>query len=115
MIHSIFRVIQFAAVFGAISSSLYYLLCLWSATAFLSERKAGERAAASVSTFMPPISILKPLKGIDPQIYECLRSHCLQDYPAHEIVFGVSDPADAAIASVQELQLEFPTREIQLL
>jgi ceramide glucosyltransferase len=115
MIHSIVRVIQFAAVFGAISSSLYYLLCLWSATAFLRERKAEERAAASVSAFMPPISILKPLKGIDPQIYECLRSHCLQDYPEYEIVFGVSDPADAAIASVQQLQLEFPTREIQLL
>ena len=48
-----------------------------------------------------PVSILKPLKGTDPDIYESFRSHCLQDYPEYEIIFGVSDPADPAVASVR--------------
>ncbi len=63
---------------------------------------------------LPPVSILKPLKGIDPDIYESFRSHCLQDYPEYEIVFGVSDPADPAVASVERLQSEFPNAAIRL-
>jgi ceramide glucosyltransferase len=63
---------------------------------------------------LPPISILKPLKGIDPEIYQSFRSHCLQDYPEYEIVFGVSDPGDPAVASVKALQREFPDRSIRL-
>jgi ceramide glucosyltransferase len=63
---------------------------------------------------LPPISILKPLKGIDPEIYQSFRSHCLQDYPEYEIIFGVNDPNDSAIESVKALQQEFPGRRIQL-
>lgn len=63
---------------------------------------------------MPPVSILKPLKGIDPEISESFRSHCLQDYPEYEIIFGVSDPNDPAVASVEQLQGEFPSRAIRL-
>jgi ceramide glucosyltransferase len=63
---------------------------------------------------LPPVSILKPLKGADPEIYECFRSHCLQQYPEYEIIFGVSDANDPAIESVKSLQLEFPDRRIQL-
>ena len=47
-------------------------------------------------------------EGKDPEIYESFRSHCLQDYPEYEIIFGVSDPADPAVASVEWLQQEFP-------
>ena len=64
---------------------------------------------------MPPVSILKPLKGTDPQMYESFRSHCLQDYSNYEIVFGVSDPSDAAVGSVDALRKEFPQRSIQLI
>ena len=63
---------------------------------------------------LPPVSILKPLKGTDPDIYESFRSHCLQDYPECEIIFGVSDPDDPAVASVKQLQREFPGRTIRL-
>src|SRR5580700_7017706 len=112
MIHSILKAVQIIAVLGMVSSSIYYLLCLWSAAGFLRERKAGGGARPTPDT--PPISILKPLKGTDPEIYESFRSHCLQDYPEYELIFGVNDPNDPAIDSVKELQLEFPERRIQL-
>ena len=54
------------------------------------------------------------MKGIDPEIHESFRSHCLQDYPEYEIIFGVSDPNDPAVESVKALQAEFPNRRIQL-
>jgi ceramide glucosyltransferase len=112
MMHSILRIIQIVAVVGIASSSIYYLLCLWSAAAFLREREVDE--GASPTKPLPPISILKPLKGTDPEIYESFCSHCLQDYPEYEIIFGVSDANDPAIANVKELQREFPDRRIQL-
>jgi ceramide glucosyltransferase len=120
MIHNTVRIFEWIGILGCISSSIYYLVCLWSAAVFLRERKAGEgtRSAPSLSLSLslslPPVSILKPLKGTDPDIYESFRSHCLQDYPEYEIVFGVSDPDDPAIASVQQLQQEFPDRTIRL-
>ena len=112
MMVSILIVVQIVAVVGVVSSSIYYLLCIWSAATFLRERQAGE--GARPTRFLPPISILKPLKGTDPEIYESFRSHCLQDYPEYEIIFGVNDPNDPAVESVKALQREFPDRRIQL-
>jgi len=111
MINLPIRILQIVAAAGCLSSSIYYLVCLWSAAAHMRERQAGGDARP---TNLPPVSILKPLKGTDPDIYESFRSHCLQDYPEYEIVFGVSDPNDPAIASVQQLQKEFPGRAIHL-
>jgi ceramide glucosyltransferase len=112
MIHSALRIVQIIALLGVASSSMYYLLCLWSAAKFLREREADEGARQTHA--LPPISILKPLKGTDPEIYESFRSHCLQDYPEYEIIFGVSDSNDPAVESVKALQREFPGRRIQL-
>src|SRR5579872_422752 len=109
--HFILAIIQVAATLGMVSSALYYLLCLWSAAEFLGKQKAAEGRAPQ--TF-PPISILKPLKGADPEMYESFRSHCQQDYPEYEIIFGVSDPSDPAIEAVSRLQCEFPDRRIRL-
>jgi ceramide glucosyltransferase len=61
------------------------------------------------------VSILKPLCGADPNAYESLRSHCIQDYPQFEIIFGVSDPEDTAVPLVRRLIEEFPDLKIQLI
>src|SRR5271169_363904 len=112
MIHYTVRIFQFAALLGCFSSSIYYVICLCSALVFLRGRRA-DRSVRPTQT-LPPVSILKPLKGTDPDIYESFRSHCLQDYPEYEIIFGVSDADDPAVASVQQLQREFPDRAIRL-
>jgi ceramide glucosyltransferase len=111
MMLSILRIIQIVAALGIASSSIYYLLCLWSAAAFIRETEAG---GDDPTLALPPISILKPLKGADPEMYESFRSHCLQDYPEYEIIFGVSDSNDPAVESVKQLQREFPNQRIQL-
>src|SRR3954464_1912416 len=110
MIHLIARIVQIAAILGCISSSFYYLFCLFGVRAFLRSHKID--AALPIHT--PPVSLLKPLKGIDPDIHEAFRSHCLQDYPEYEIIFGVSDPLDPAAASFHEIQREFPDSRISL-
>jgi ceramide glucosyltransferase len=111
MIHYTIGIVEIIAILGCFSSCIYYFVCLYSAANFLlvSKARTGTR-----STHAPPVSILKPLKGIDPEIYESFRSHCLQDYPEYELVFGVSDPSDPAVASVERLKREFPEHAIQL-
>jgi ceramide glucosyltransferase len=113
MMHSILITIQVVAGVGTVCSSFYFLLCLYSAASFIRGRTRS--AVASDSPELRPVSILKPLKGTDPEMYESFRSHCLQDYPEYEIIFGVSDPDDPAIESVKKLQQEFPERQIGLI
>jgi len=105
------KLVEYVAAAGAASAITYYVIGIWSARAFLKSVRDHKPSAP----FAPPISILKPLKGIDPEIYESLRSHCRQTYPDYEIVCGVSDPEDPAVPLVRRLQTEFPDARIQLL
>lgn len=109
--HSTAAVLQVIAIFGCISSCAYYVLCLLGARHFIGSLR---NSSGALSIEMPPVSVLKPLKGTDPEMYRSFRSHCLQDYPEYEIVFGVSDAADPAGASIERLKKEFPERLIQL-
>ncbi len=111
MMHSLSTTLQIVAILGCISSCAYYLVCLAGSWSLL---HSWDTARRNPFAEMPPISILKPLKGTDPQMYQSFRTHCLQDYADYEIVFGVSDPSDPAVGSVDALRKEFPEREIQL-
>jgi ceramide glucosyltransferase len=62
----------------------------------------------------PPISVLKPLCGEDAELYANLASFCRQDYPHWQIVFGIQDPDDPAIAVVRRLMAEFPEADLEL-
>jgi ceramide glucosyltransferase len=62
----------------------------------------------------PPISVLKPLHGAEPGLYENLRSFADQDYPALQIVLGVGDPRDGALPVAHALIRDLPARDITL-
>jgi ceramide glucosyltransferase len=111
MVHQVLKIIETLAVAGAVSGSAYYALCLWSAARFLQALKAEDKSVRPTQ----PVSILKPLRGTDPEMYESFRSHCLQDYPEYELIFGVSDANDPAIQLVQQLKAEFAQRPIRLM
>jgi len=62
----------------------------------------------------PPVTVLKPLCGAEHALYDCLRSFCEQDHPRFQIVFGVAESDDPAIAVVRRLQREFPSRDLAI-
>ena len=111
MLPHLLRALTILSALGALSSIAYYCLCAAGAASFLRGRHAILKAAPELQL---PVSILKPLKGTDPEMYESFRSHCRQDYSEYEIIFGVSDPDDPAIALVEQLRREFPERTIKL-
>jgi ceramide glucosyltransferase len=101
----IYIVLAVAAIPG-----IYYLLALYSsARYFLSWKRVPPN-----SDFTPPISCLKPIKGLDPDAYENYASFCRQDYPEYEILFCV-DPDDPALPILEKLVQDFPERHIRLL
>ena len=108
MIHQTVQALQIVTALATVGSLAYYALCLWSAADFLRKPRA-------VPQHFPPVSILKPLKGTDPEMYENFRSHCVQDYPEYEIIFGVSEADDPAIKLVEQLKSEFPQHAIRLI
>jgi ceramide glucosyltransferase len=108
MLHFFQITIALLAVLG----TLFYLIAIYSALAFLiSSRRARRKGTA----FTPPVTLLKPVRGTDLGAYECFRSHCVQDYPEYEIIFGVGDENDPAIPLIEKLMAEFPERKIRLI
>jgi ceramide glucosyltransferase len=90
-------------------AALYTLVAL--IAALLRPRRGGAWPGAVA---LPAVTILKPLFGAEPRLYECLRSFCNQAWPHLQIVFGVRDAADPAVAVVRRLQHEFPTLDLTL-
>jgi ceramide glucosyltransferase len=89
---------------------IYYILASFAAVAF-----SREATPHSLPTFEPPVSILKPVHGVDFASYENYASFCAQDYPDYEILFAVNEHSDPAVAVVTRLIADFPHRRIFLL
>ena len=108
---------SFAAQTIALLFTLLSLAALaYSIFVFRAARAYTRSCRLPLPAFYPPVSILKPVKGVDPDMYAAFASHCRQDYPGEvEILFGVSSLEDPAVELIHQLQREFPQLAIRLL
>jgi ceramide glucosyltransferase len=90
---------------------VYYLIALYSSWQFF--RKQTPRKPSN--DFTPALSILKPIRGLDPDSYENFAGFCRQDYPDYELLFCVGDESDPAVPILQKLINDFPKRQIRVL
>jgi ceramide glucosyltransferase len=88
---------------------IYYGIVLFSCWRFF------RRPRRATAGFTPPVSILKPIRGLDPEAYQNFASFCRQDYPDYELVFCVGDREDPALPLIDSLEREFPERSIRVL
>jgi ceramide glucosyltransferase len=107
--------LEAVAALGTLGSLFFYLLSTLSLVSFLRDRRKKLNQPPLPESQLPPVSILKPLKGVDPEMWESFCSHCEQTYPQYQLLFGVSDPADPAIEVVRKLQAKYPNLPIKLL
>lgn len=101
-------------IFLAIAATpfIYYALAIYSSVRFFGRRPA---SAKPEDAFAPPVSNLKPIRGLDPDAYENLASFCRQDYPEYEILFCLGDTDDPALPTIAKLKTDFPDRKIRVL
>ena len=98
-----------AVLMGIAALGLLYLTMM---TIVVALKGRPRRAPAPAA--LPPISVLKPLCGDEPHLYDNLKSYCLQDYPNFQVVFGVREAGDPAIAVVRRLIADLPERDLTL-
>jgi ceramide glucosyltransferase len=91
---------------------IYYCIALFSCFGFFHQRLSPKPAGRD---FTPPVSNLKPIRGLDPEAYENLASFCRQDYPQYEILFCIGDADDPALPVIEQLIADFPERQIRVL
>jgi len=88
----------------------YYIVVILAAIRFFRRERA-----KVLPDFQPPISIIKPVRGVDFASYENFASFCRQDYPEYEILFCVNELTDPAVPVIQKVMADFPERRIRIL
>lgn len=103
-------VLRFAVLVLAAGPLVYYLLSLYCTIDYFRQVR---RLPPRDDSFAPPVSILKPVRGVDSGAYENFATYCRLDYPEYELVFAMADPHDPVIPVIQQLQRGFPDRSIR--
>ena len=94
-----------------LSGLIYTVLALWAARSFARSLRSKQPPPS-----FPAVTLLKPLKGADDELFAAIESHCLQRYPGPwEILCGVSTPDDPAAHIVMQLQARYPDLALHLI
>jgi len=106
-------IVGYALLVIATFPFIYYFLVLYSSWRFF--RQPVMSVGGEPGSFTPPVSNLKPIRGIDPEAYENFASFCRQDYPDYELVFCVGAKDDPVVAVLEKLVNDFPQCHIRIL
>ena len=106
------NVLELAVFFAAAIPFIYYALAMYSSGRYF--RQAWKNRKRNVD-YTPPVSNLKPVRGLDPGAYENFASFCRQDYPEYELLFCATDQTDPSVPVIQKLMKDFPEQKIRLL
>jgi ceramide glucosyltransferase len=110
MTETVLSMLRLTVLVLAAGPLIYYVLSLYCAVEYFWDlRKLPPRG----DSFAPPVSILKPVRGVDQGAYENFASYCQLDYPEYELVFAMADPHDPVIPVIQRLQKDFPGARIR--
>src|SRR5215471_9691697 len=99
-----------AILFIALVPLAYYIVATVAAVRFFRRERARR-----VVNFTPPVSVLKPIHGVDFASYENFASFCRQNYPEYEILYCVNDLSDPAVPVIRKIMSQYPQRQIRIL
>ncbi len=110
--HSFLPGLRWVVLALALLPFCYYVVCMYAARKFFTSQRRKKPIAAE---FAPPVSILKPVRGLDREAYENFASFCNLDYPNYEILFAVLEESDPVVPVIRKVISDFPMRKIRLL
>lgn len=99
------RGLFWVAVAGTLTSAIYSAMVMVAAVRFGRKKR---REDAMPMTFLPPISVLKPLHGMEPGLEESLHWFFQQDYPAYEVLFCARHETDEGLLLARRVAAEYP-------
>src|SRR6202047_4167781 len=106
---TLFSALRVIVLVLAASPLVYYLLSLYCVIEYFA---ALRKIPLPDHSFVPPVSILKAVRGVDHDAYENFASYCQLDYPEYELLFAMADGNDPVIPVIEKLQRDFPERRI---
>jgi len=101
--------LEWLCLIAVLSGAVFNLLCLWAVARFRL------RPAPKPLNVWPPVSILKPVYGLEKSQRENLLSACLQDYPEFEVIFSLQRRNDPALSVLTELEREFGPDRVKVI
>ena len=104
--------LRFLILLPALGPLVYYLLAIYSGLVYFRRLR---KLPPLDRSFVPPVSILKPVRGLDHHAYENFASFCSLDYPDYEILFAVADADDPVISVIEKLQKDYPNQTVRLI
>lgn len=113
---TLWTVVRDALLLVALAPSVFYALSIIAAARFFrTPNSPDQRRPVPSTSCAPPVSILKPIHGLDRETYENYASFCALDYPEFEILFCIADKSDPTVPVIEKIIADFPQRPIRLL
>lgn len=106
------KLLEYVVLFTAAIPVIFYILAIYSSSRYF---WLARTHSSTKLDFTPPVSNLKPIRGLDPNAYENFASFCRQDYPEFELLFCVTDQTDPSVPVIRQLMQDFPDCKIRLL
>jgi len=106
------RILYFGAVAGTVTSAIYCAMVLAGAVRFARRKR---REAQAPMDYLPPVSVLKPLHGTEPDLEENLKRIFEIDYPVFEVLFCARHPSDAGLQMAQRIAAGYPDVPVKFL
>ena len=109
------HVLWYVAIFGSFTSTVFFAMVMVAMRRYLrTSRQLACLAEAADLHSLPPVTILKPVHGMEPQLEATLESFFRQDYPNFEIIFGARSRDNAALVVVERLRARYPQVRTQV-
>ena len=105
------EVFQIICLVPVIGGSVYSILSVWTAIRFFTRSRSDLKTTGG---FKPPVTVLKPVRGLEKDLKSNLGSICIQDYPKYQVVYSVQDPEDPAFPILEEIQEEVGSERVSV-
>ncbi len=105
------EVLQIIFLIPILGGSIYSILSVWTTKNFF---KKNVPETNTIEEFHPPVTVLKPVRGIEKDLKSNLHTIAVQDWAEYQVIYSVQDPQDTALPILQDIQLEIGSQKISV-